>query len=103
MAAMLPGVKLLPLTNSPATSSRGTVVKAPISRPSAATLDVVSSLVIAWARIVPVLRRPPVAAAGLQTPPATTPRQVKLTAEDPWMATASELISGSVGWPEMVP
>ena len=62
-AVMVPGVKLVPLTNSPATSSRGTVAKAPMERVVALRLEVVSSLVIAWDRMVPVLSRPPVVAS----------------------------------------
>ena len=60
-------------------------------------------MVIAWARMVPVLSKPPVvtSVAGHGRTPVrrtTEPlRQVKLTAEEPWIATASELISGSVG------
>ena len=59
-AVMVPGVKLFPLTNSPATSSRGTVAKAPMETVVAVRLEVVSSLVIAWDRMVPVLSKPPV-------------------------------------------
>jgi len=102
-ALMVPGVNVVPLMNSPATSMRGTVAKAPTNRPPATTLEVVSSLVVAWARMAPVLRRPPVAAAGLHALPETTPRQVKLTADEPWMATARVLTSESMGWAVIEP
>ena len=58
-AEMVPEVKVVPLMNSPETSSLGTVVKAPMNSASDVMLNVVFSLVVACARMVPVLSRPP--------------------------------------------
>ena len=58
-AAIWPEVNVVPLMNSPETSSLGTVVKAPMNKASDEMLKVVFSRVVAWARMVPVLSRPP--------------------------------------------